>query len=138
MALPYQLLADLVLIVHVAVVAFVVGGFILIVAGNWRGWRWVNAFGFRIVHLAAIGFVALQAWLGANCPLTRLEMALRSEARLATYSGSFIEHWLQRLLYYEAPSWAFVLAYSAFAVLVLAAWWYFPPRRKRTTDQRHE
>jgi hypothetical protein len=136
MDLPYQLLADLVLIGHVAVVAFVVGGFILIVAGNRLGWRWVNTFGFRILHLAAIGFVALQAWLGAACPLTSLEMALRREARLATYSGSFIEHWLHRLLYYEAPSWAFVLAYSTFGLLVLAAWWCFPPRRKRGTDQQ--
>ncbi len=138
MNLPYQLLADLVLMVHVGVVAFVVGGLILIVAGNWRGWRWVNAFGFRTVHLAAIGFVAAQAWLGAACPLTSLEMSLRSQARLATYSGSFIEHWLQRLLYYEAPRWTFVLAYSAFGALVLAAWWYFPPRPKRGADHRRD
>ena len=138
MDLPYQLLADLVLIVHAAVVAFVVGGLILIVVGNWRGWRWVNGFWYRLVHLAAIGFVAVQAWLGAACPLTSLEMSLRSQARLATYSGSFIEHWLQRLLYYEAPPWTFVLAYSAFGVLVLAVWRFFPPRRKRRTDHRRD
>jgi putative membrane protein len=58
-------------------------------------------------------------------------MWLRAQARLTTYSGSFIEHWLQRLLYYEAPAWVFILAYSGFGLLVLAAWWYFPPQRRQ-------
>jgi hypothetical protein len=129
MELPYQVLADLVLVLHVTIAAFVVGGLILIVAGNWLGWGWVNAFCFRVAHLISVAVVAIQAWLGATCPLTSLEMALRTEARLATYSGSFIEHWLQRLLYYEAPSWVFVLAYSGIGLLVLGAWWRFPPRR---------
>jgi hypothetical protein len=58
-------------------------------------------------------------------------MWLRRQAGEATYGASFIEHWVQRLLYYEAPSWVFTLAYSLFALLVAAAWWYFPPRRGR-------
>jgi hypothetical protein len=58
-------------------------------------------------------------------------MWLRAQARAATYSGSFIEHWLQRLLYYEAPAWIFTLLYSLFALAVAVAWWRFPPRRRR-------
>lgn len=128
--LPYQLLADTVLALHVAVVGFVVGGLVLVVAGNLAGWRWVNALGFRLAHLGAIAVVVAQAWLGAACPLTRLEMWLRAQARAATYSGGFIEHWLQRLLYYDAPAWVFGWAYSIFGLLVLATWWRFPPRRQ--------
>ena len=128
--LPYQLLADLVLSLHVAVVAFVVGGLVLVIIGNLRKWQWVNAFWFRLAHLAAIAVVVAEAWLGATCPLTNLEMWLRVKARATTYSGSFIEHWFQRVLYYEAPSWVFGLAYSLFGLLVLATWWYFPPSRK--------
>lgn len=128
---PYQLLADAVLALHVAVVAFVVGGLILIVAGNLRGWPWVNRFGFRIAHLAAIAVVVAQAWFGAVCPLTSVEMWLRAKARATTYAGSFIEHWLQHVLYYEAPSWVFTLGYSLFGLLVVAVWWYFPPKFKR-------
>jgi len=30
-----------------------------------------------------------------------------SKAGEKVYSVSFIEHWLQRLLFYDAPSWAF-------------------------------
>ncbi|MBK9608217.1 MAG: DUF2784 domain-containing protein [Betaproteobacteria bacterium] len=129
--LTWQLLADAVLSLHVAIVVFVVGGLVVIVAGNLAGWRWINALWFRVAHLAAIAIVAAEAWFGAVCPLTTLEMWLRGKARATTYSGSFIEHWLQRLLYYDAPPWAFTLAYSLFGLAVVAAWWRFPPRSGR-------
>jgi len=125
----YPLLADAVLLLHFAVVLFVVGGVGLIVLGQRRGWRFVNGYPFRLAHLAAIAIVVLQAWLGARCPLTTLEMWLRVQARAATYQSSFIEHWVQRLLYYEAPPWVFVLGYSLFGLGVLALWWRYPPRR---------
>jgi hypothetical protein len=41
-SLPYQLLADLVLTLHFALVAFVVGGLVLVIVGNLIGWRWVD------------------------------------------------------------------------------------------------
>jgi hypothetical protein len=126
-SLPYQLLADAVLSVHVALVLFVIGGLVLVIAGNLRGWRWVNAIWFRLVHLATIAVVAAEAWLGFVCPLTTLEMWLRARADMSTYSGSFIEHWLQALLFWDAPPWVFVAAYSVFGLAVVVAWWHFPP-----------
>jgi hypothetical protein len=129
--LPYQLLADFVLALHVAIVLFVVGGLVVVIVGNLRGWQWVNGWSFRLAHTAAIAVVAAQSWLGAVCPLTALEMALRVRARAAHYHGSFIEHWLQRLLYYEAPPWVFTTIYSLFALAVAAAWWRFPPRWRK-------
>jgi hypothetical protein len=57
-------------------------------------------------------------------------MWLREKAGEETYSGSFIEHWLQRLLYYDAPPWVFIAAYTAFGLVVLSTWWFFPPKRK--------
>jgi len=130
--LPYQLLADAVLSLHVAVVAFVVVGLAFIIVGNLRAWHWVNARWFRLAHLATIAAIVAEAWFGALCPLTSLEMWLRAKARATTYTGSFIEHWLQRILYYEAPSWIFTLGYSLFGLAVVATWRHFPPRfRKR-------
>jgi hypothetical protein len=134
--LPYQLLADVVLSLHVALVVFVVGGLALIIVGNVLAWRWVNALWFRVLHLAAIAAVVVESWLAIVCPLTSLEMWLRTQARTPTYTGSFIEHWLQRILYYNAPAWVFTTAYSLFAMLVVATWWYFPPgsdRRRNNT-----
>lgn len=129
--MPYQLLADSVLALHVALVAFVVVGLVVIVIGNLVGWPWVNAPWLRIAHLATILGVIGEAWLGMTCPLTTLEMALRVQAGATPYGGGFIEHWLQRLLYYEAPAWVFQLGYTLFGLLVVAIWWYFPPHFRR-------
>lgn len=127
----YQVLADAVLVLHLAVVVFVVGGAVYIVAGNLRGWPLANALAFRVLHLLAIGVVALQAWLGAVCPLTTLENWLREQARASVYQGSFVAHWVQRLLFYEAPAWVCMLAYSLFGALVVWLWRRFPPDRVR-------
>ena len=138
-ALIFQWLADGVLMLHFAVVVFVIGGLMLTIIGNFRGWRWVNGWWFRLAHLAAIGVVVAQAWFGVACPLTTLEMVLRAQARAGTYQGSFIEFWLQRLLFFQAPPWVFTLAYSLFAAVVVAVWWFLPPdawRSRRRSAQR--
>ena len=123
----YLLAADALLIIHVLFVAFVVLGLIAIYLGLWLRWNWVRNFWFRILHLAGIGFVVVQTWAGMICPLTIWEMQLRNMAGQSTYEGSFIQHWLQYLLYYEAPQWVFILLYTLFAGLVLASWFIVRP-----------
>jgi hypothetical protein len=108
---------------------FIVLGLVAVVVGNLRAWRWVNGLLFRLSHLCAIGTVVVQSMLGKLCPLTVLESWLREQAGEATYSASFVEHWIQRVLFYEAPFWVFTVAYTIFGLLVVVAWWYFPPRR---------
>ena len=125
----YLIAADAILLLHVLFVGFVVIGLALIFIGKWRDWHWVHRFWFRIAHLAAIGFVVLQSWLGAICPLTIWEMNLRELAGDAVYEGAFIAHWLQALLYYEAPLWVFTLVYTLFGALVVASWFWVRPRR---------
>lgn len=123
------LLADAILVAHVGVVVFVVLGTLLIGLGGWRRWRWVRDIRWRVAHLLLVGFIAAQAWLGALCPLTVWEQALRRRAGETAYRESFIEHWLSRLIFVEAPWWMFVAVYSTFALLVLVAWFAVPPRR---------
>ena len=98
--------------------------------GAWRGWRWVRGLRWRVAHLGLIGVIALQAWLGALCPLTVWEQALRRHAGEAVYRESFIEHWLSRLIFFEAPWWMFVAAYSGFAAFMLLLWRAVPPQRR--------
>ena len=107
------LLADAVLLAHLGIVLFNVGGLVLIVAGNRLGWRWVNRGWFRAAHLAAIAVVVAQAWLGITCPLTTLESWLRALAGAAPYDEGFIQHWVQRILFYEAPAWVFAMRLHA-------------------------
>jgi hypothetical protein len=127
----YQFLADAVLVLHVGLVLFVVGGLVAIVVGRLRSWRWADSLAFRLAHLATIGVVVAEAWLGYVCPLTTLELWLRHQARGPTYQGGFIEHWLQALLFWQAPAWVFTVAYTAFGLAVAATWWWFPPRTAR-------
>jgi polyferredoxin len=127
--MPYEYLADAVLLTHFAVVVFVVGGLAVVVVGNWVGWRWVNGWWFRLSHLIVIAIVVAQAWIGEICPLTKLESWLRVRAGEEGYTESFVSHWLHAILYYRAPFWIFILVYSFFAALVIAVWWRFPPTR---------
>ena len=120
--------ADLVLLGHVLFVAFVVMGQALILIGKPLDWSWVRNPWFRLGHLAAISFVALQSWLGRICPLTTWEMSLRARTGESAYSGSFITHWLETLLYFQAPEWVFTVSYTTFAAIVVASWYWVRPR----------
>ena len=124
----YHTLADLVLIVHVLYVAFVVFGLVLIWCGKFRRWKWVRNPWFRAAHLAAIGLVVVQSWLGMECPLTTLENSLRARAGDPSYEGGFIAHWLHALLYYDAPPWVFTLGYSLFGLAVVLSLVFIRPR----------
>ena len=129
MSMSYPLLADAVLVAHVGVIVFVIGGLVAVVVGNRWNWHWVNTRRFRLTHLAAVIFIALQTLLGQACPLTTLESWLRVQGGSPGYSSGFIEYWLHRLIFYDAAPWVFALVYVVFAMLVLAAWWRFPPER---------
>ena len=126
--MAYRVAADLILLAHSLFVAFVVLGLLLILAGKPLGWSWVRNPWFRAAHLAGIGIVVLQAWLGIVCPLTTWEMALRAKAGDAVYSGAFVAHWLETVLYYQAPPWVFTVAYTAFGALVVLSWIWVRPR----------
>ncbi|MFT6897418.1 MAG: hypothetical protein ACJA13_001824 [Paraglaciecola sp.] len=124
----YAFAADAILLSHALFVVFVVSGLFLIFLGKFKAWRWVTNPWWRLTHLLSIAVVVVQSWLGIICPLTHWEMALRTKAGETAYEGSFISHWLNLLLYYQAPQWVFILCYSVFAALVLASWFWVKPR----------
>ena len=124
----YRLMADSLLLLHLLFVLFVVAGLLVIYLGWFFEWRWVRNPWFRIIHLLGITVVVVQSWLGMICPLTIWEMSLRAKAGDHVYEGSFVSHWMQTLLYYEAPFWVFILIYTVFGGLVLASWFIVRPR----------
>jgi len=125
----FQIFADLLLLFHTLLVAFVIFGLVATLVGYFRQWNWVRNLWFRLSHLVVIGIVVLQAWLGVLCPLTIWEMELRAKAGQGGYEGSFIQHWLETILYYNAPDWVFILVYTLFGALVVASWFLVKPRR---------
>ena len=116
------MMADAILVIHFAFVVFVVIGFMLILTGLLARWSWVHNPIFRIAHLAAVGFVVLQAWLGQLCPLTIWENELRRRAGQSGYTETFVEHWLRDILFYQAEPWVFTTIYTCFGALVALVW----------------
>ena len=124
----YLLAADTLLILHVLLAAFIVIGLFLIFLGKNREWPWVRNPWFRLAHIAAISVVTAQSWFGVICPLTIWEKELRAQAGEAVYSGSFISHSLETILYLRAPMWVFAVCYTAFGAIVVASWIWVRPR----------
>lgn len=124
-----MLVADAILVAHALFVVFVILGLLLTVAGKVLGWAWVRNPWFRLAHILGIGVVVLQVWLGIICPLTTWEMALRAKGGDTVYAGSFISHWVDKILYYQAPEWVFIAGYTVFGLMVVASWFWVRPRR---------
>ncbi len=118
----YSFIADTILVIHLAFVVFFVFGFMLILIGLLASWSWVHNRIFRIAHLAVVGVVVLQAWLGQLCPLTIWENELRRRAGQSGYTETFVEHWLRDILFYQAEPWVFTMIYTCFGALVVLVW----------------
>lgn len=89
--MPYAQLADVVVLLHLAFVAFVVGGGFLIPRWPWLRW----------VHLPAALWGVLVEAAGLVCPLTPLERWLRLQSGSSASSGDFVGHYLLPILYPE-------------------------------------
>ena len=125
--LPYRLLADMVLALHVIVAAFVVVYPLLVVCGALARHPRLAGRSVRVAHGAIVALIVVQAWLGHACLLTTLEGWLRMQASGSTYDAGFVEFWLGRILFYEAPAWVFIAGYTGFGALVAMTWWRCPP-----------
>ena len=90
----YSLLADLVLIVHLAFVLFVLCGGLFVLRWRWIAW----------LHLPAAIWGAVVEFTGWICPLTPLENWLRVRGDSTGYAGDFLSYYLLALLYPEGLS----------------------------------
>jgi hypothetical protein len=84
-----RLLADLVVVIHLAYLVFIpVGGFL--------AWRWPRVIPF---HLAAVAVGMVSVTVGFECPLTSWEQALRRHGGEKPYTDGFVDHYLTGKLY---------------------------------------
>jgi len=83
------ILADLLVLLHLAFILFVLFGGLLVL--RWRRLLWL--------HLPVVAWGAAIEFVGWVCPLTPLENRLRAAAGDAGYGGGFIEHYLIPLIY---------------------------------------
>ena len=87
--MPYTLLADLLVVLHLAFVAFVVFGGLLVMVRRW----------LAAVHLPAAMWGVYIELAGRVCPLTPLENRLRALGGGPAYAGDFVERYLLPVLY---------------------------------------
>ena len=87
--MPYALLADLVVLLHLAFVLFVLFGALLVLRRRWIMW----------LHIPTALWGAAVELGGWICPLTPLEVRFRTLAAQAGYAGGFVDHYLIPLIY---------------------------------------
>lgn len=110
----YRLLADVVVGIHFAFVAFVIAGGILVL-------RWPRV---ALLHLPCAVWGVVVELAGLICPLTPLEQLLRLRGGRAGYEGGFVEHYILPILYPAALTrrWQLALGTIALVVNVLVYW----------------
>jgi hypothetical protein len=85
------ILANAVLLLHAAFIAWVMFGGLAVLRRPWLAW----------LHLPALAWGVGISAVGGICPLTPLEQQLRLAAGEAGFEGGFIEHYLTAIIYPE-------------------------------------
>ena len=116
----YGLLADFVLLLHLAFVVFVAAGALLVL--RWPRVAWV--------HLPCAAWGAFVEFAGWICPLTPLENILRRMAGAQGFEGGFIGHYLLPLLYPDELTRGVQVALGAMVIVVNVAMYAWVWRRR--------
>jgi len=119
------LLADGVLVFHLAFIVFVMLGGLPVLRWKWIAW----------LHVPAVLWGIYIELSGRICPLTPLENSLREATGQSGYSGGFIDHYITALIYPDGLSRGIQMALAATVVLVngLVYWRLFARRAKTLT-----
>jgi len=131
------LLGQLILALHLGVIAFNVAGLVVIPLGAALGWRLVRIRSLRLLHLGALAVVALQAALGRACFLTIWQSDLTGGGR----EDPLIMRWVNSVVFWPLPIWVFTALYLTVFAYVLALWWWVRPNSRmssRTAERRSE
>jgi hypothetical protein len=120
----FRVLADAVLVLHLAFIAFVVLGGLLVLRWPWLAW----------LHLPAAAWGAWISFSGTICPLTPLENRLRALGGETGYAGGFIEHYLTALIYPVALTRETQFALGALVIAINLAVYLRLWHRRRSRD----
>lgn len=121
--MPYQTLADMVVVIHLLFILFVLfGGLLLLI---WRRLIWL--------HLAAVIWGVAIELLGWICPLTPLENWLRLKSLSSSYEAGFVEHYLIPIIYPQGLSREMQWVFAAVVIGVNALIYILVLRRRKTS-----
>src|SRR5215218_3024287 len=118
----YRAGADFVVVVHLLIIGFFVGGVFL-------AWRWPL---IMWAHIPAVIYGALVEFAGFTCPLTMLENDLRQRAGDAGYRDGFIAHYLVKVIYPPGLTHGMQIGLGVLLLLVaIIGYWGFLRRQGR-------
>ena len=127
-----ELAADIIVFFHLLYVLFTVGGEVLVLLGGLTGWHWIRNRVFRIIHLLASFLVAVEALIGAMCPLTTIEYILRQRAgQTIDNEISFVGRLIRAIIFYDFPAVFFTFLYVGFASLVIVTYILIKPYKRK-------
>jgi hypothetical protein len=133
--MSYRIFADVIIVVHFLFILFMLSGFLFTVYALLFREKFLDFLLFRSLHLLGILYVASLTILGKYCPLTLLENELRSRVDVSSvYSGSFIVHYLENLIYPEVDPLVVQMPAVFIAIFTIVVFILKPPRRK----EKHE
>jgi hypothetical protein len=93
MTVVFQILAPLVVAIHLLWILWVITGV------RWtRGHPWLTA-----LHVASLVWGIIVEIFPVNCPLTLSEQALEACAGMRPWAGSFLLHYLDAIVYPDLP-----------------------------------
>lgn len=116
----FGILADAIVVVHGAFIAFVVAGAWFVLRRPWLRWA----------HLPAVIWAVLLEIFGWTCPLTPLELWLRDRANQSGYATGFIEHYLWPVIYPAGLTRAHQIALAILVVVINVTVYVYGWRRR--------
>ncbi len=114
----YGILADAVMVLHLAFILFVATGALLAV--RWPSLVWA--------HVPALAWAVGTVLIGFECPLTHLENALRRLSGAEGYDGGFVDRYIENVVYPEE----YTLVLRALAAAAIVAGYVALSHRRRT------
>jgi hypothetical protein len=115
----YRIGADIVVALHFLWVVFLIFGSLI---GRYS--RPV-----KITHISGLYFAVILQIFGWYCPLTYLESWMRQQQDpFFSHGGSFLIHYLEGLIYIEAPSW--IIFFLTVILVIMSMYIYSGQRQK--------
>ncbi|MEE9316123.1 MAG: DUF2784 domain-containing protein [bacterium] len=135
--MAYKIFADAIIVVHFLYILFMLLGFLLTGYALFFRQKFFDWWLFRLLHLLGIFYVVSLNILGKYCPLTILENELRLKYEAySVYSGSFIIHYLERLVYPDVNPLVIQIPTVFLAIFTIVVFIIRPPKKIKSIMAR--
>lgn len=135
--MAYKIFADAIIVVHFLYILFMLLGFLLTGYALFFREKFFDRWLFRSLHLLGIFYVVSLNILGKYCPLTILENELRLKYEAySVYSGSFIIHYLERLVYPDVNPLVIQIPTVFLAIFTIVVFIIRPPKKIKSIMAR--